>query len=529
MGLAGGKSKLKLIDIENRPCQSSTPEGGAPASSIRRDARNSGSMTASATRISGENAQTGCEIGAMLSQARESSGQDLRDVSRQLRIREAYLNALETGDFQTLPGMTYAIGYVRTYAQYLGLDPERAVSLFKSEAQELEGPRQLVFPSPAPEGKVPGGALMFMAAVLAVTTYAGWYYLTASGREVADYTPPLPSTLQSWLGDSQEQAPATDGFTSSAVASIPNQPQPAAVEAPKRITPATQSAVGVGSEQTSVSTPSDSMSGETAPVVAAIPIDDVDVPAEQPIVASPDETTETAPDQPAEDITPPASAPVIAVTSQPADRAPESQPAPSSPIETATTRADDATDAAQTTESAVTESTVAETEPTQSEPVQAASTEPSAEPVREPVVTAVLEDDTIGPDTEPAPQTIQTTTQTTTRAAIPPAPEMRSDSSASATTTQQATGGTPARVVIKATADSWVQVRAGDSSTLMTRVMRAGDVYNVPNRAGLRLYSGNAGALQILVDGEAVKSLGAVGDIARNVALDPAALKKQVN
>lgn len=87
----------------------------------------------------------------------------------------------------------------------------------------------------------------------------------------------------------------------------------------------------------------------------------------------------------------------------------------------------------------------------------------------------------------------------------------------------------PARVVIKANASSWVQVRASDSTTIMTRVMRAGDVYEVPDRQGLKLFTGNAGALTILIDGKPVRRIGGNGDIARNVDLAPDILEKQVN
>ena len=63
----------------------------------------------------------------------------------------------------------------------------------------------------------------------------------------------------------------------------------------------------------------------------------------------------------------------------------------------------------------------------------------------------------------------------------------------------------------------------------MTRVMRTGDVYEVPNREGLRLFTGNAGALRILVDGAEIDRIGPVGAIARNVSLDPRSLIRQVN
>jgi cytoskeleton protein RodZ len=59
----------------------------------------------------------------------------------------------------------------------------------------------------------------------------------------------------------------------------------------------------------------------------------------------------------------------------------------------------------------------------------------------------------------------------------------------------------------------------------MTRVLKPGDTYEVPDTTGLRLVTGNAGGLEIVVDGEVVPSLGRAGDVVRNVALDAERLK----
>jgi cytoskeleton protein RodZ len=92
----------------------------------------------------------------------------------------------------------------------------------------------------------------------------------------------------------------------------------------------------------------------------------------------------------------------------------------------------------------------------------------------------------------------------------------------SATATPDASG---ARIVIRATDESWVQVRDADRNPIMTRVLARGDVYRVPNRPGLTLQAGNAGALEILVDGLAVPSIGPVGSVRRDVLLEPDRLR----
>jgi cytoskeleton protein RodZ len=81
----------------------------------------------------------------------------------------------------------------------------------------------------------------------------------------------------------------------------------------------------------------------------------------------------------------------------------------------------------------------------------------------------------------------------------------------------------PARVVIRATADSWVQIRDTDQSTIFIRVLKAGESYRVPDHPGMSLRTGNAGGLEITVDGEPAPSIGPNGAI-RNVPLEPQSL-----
>ena len=81
------------------------------------------------------------------------------------------------------------------------------------------------------------------------------------------------------------------------------------------------------------------------------------------------------------------------------------------------------------------------------------------------------------------------------------------------------------RITIRAIVNSWIEVRDDFSNTnLMARLLNKGDTYDVPNQAGLSLHTGNAGALEILVDGVIVPAIGEVGAVQRGVQLDPDAL-----
>ena len=85
------------------------------------------------------------------------------------------------------------------------------------------------------------------------------------------------------------------------------------------------------------------------------------------------------------------------------------------------------------------------------------------------------------------------------------------------------------RVLLLATQDSWVQVRDPDGELVLTRVLRAGDSYRVPDRQGMTLLTGNAGGLDIFVDGRKLDVLGPVGAVRRNVDLWPDSLLAQTS
>ena len=78
----------------------------------------------------------------------------------------------------------------------------------------------------------------------------------------------------------------------------------------------------------------------------------------------------------------------------------------------------------------------------------------------------------------------------------------------------------PGEVILRAVADTWVQIKSTKTGkVLFSRVLRVGETYPAPDRQGLRMTVGNAGGLEILVDGTIAPSLGAHGEVVRDVDL----------
>src|ERR1700760_2116358 len=72
-------------------------------------------------------------VGQDLRSARLRRGDDLATVSKALKIRKDHLESIEEDRIEALPGRTYAVGFVRSYADYLGLDSGQCVERFKTE------------------------------------------------------------------------------------------------------------------------------------------------------------------------------------------------------------------------------------------------------------------------------------------------------------------------------------------------------------------------------------------------------------
>ncbi len=326
-------------------------------------------------------AANGWRVGMELRTARERLGWDLPAVAAGLRIKQAYLAAIEEGRLADLPGNTYAVGFLRTYAGALGLDPDEVSRRFRAETAEVSRKTELSFPAPVPERGVPAGAVALVGVVLAIGAYVGWYHFSASDRQAARTVPEVPARLAATAGG------GTAATTPSPqVASMLPAPRPPAATHPAAAHSATIHPV--------------TAKPVVAPEPAAPPLPDV--PPTQAAAAMP----------------PPASATAANVLANP---------------------------------------------------------QPTA--------------------TNPPPVS----------GAAPAGPHM----------------------LLRATADAWVQVREKQGRVLLNRVLRPGETWPVPtDQPQLLLTTGNAGGVELVVDGVAGAPLGSSGAVRRDLPLDPALLNQ---
>jgi cytoskeleton protein RodZ len=79
-------------------------------------------------------------LGETLRQARLDKSVSLADAARDTRIRRGYLEALEAEDVAALPPPVYTRGFLRTYAEYLGLNPQAMLDLYQPTARREPTP-----------------------------------------------------------------------------------------------------------------------------------------------------------------------------------------------------------------------------------------------------------------------------------------------------------------------------------------------------------------------------------------------------
>lgn len=95
---------------------------------------------------------TGMTVGQIFHRARETHGYNIMDIAAHLNIASTHLEAIEADDIKSLPPKVYAVGFVRAYADLLGLDSEKMAYLFKVQfygKNQVEQEKEMT----RPEGK----------------------------------------------------------------------------------------------------------------------------------------------------------------------------------------------------------------------------------------------------------------------------------------------------------------------------------------------------------------------------------------
>lgn len=151
-------------------------------------------------------------IGETLKEARESKDASVKQIAQEINISREYLEALEEERFDIFPAETYLLGFLRNYAEYLGLDQEKSVALYKNYKKSEE-------PVPLEElvGQQKGTRIparfFVIIVLLAVLGGGGWFLLQTvlANRPEPVVQEPVRSSQQFRLDESEAQWTLMDG------------------------------------------------------------------------------------------------------------------------------------------------------------------------------------------------------------------------------------------------------------------------------------------------------------------------------
>lgn len=141
--------------------------------------------------------RTNLSVGEILRRTRNYYNLSLERVSGDLRIRTVQLDAIERCAYEELPGRVYALGFIRNYAEYLDLDGEKIIHLFKIQEGGKQSEPELNFPITASESRIPGLRTLGGVVLLFIGLSVSWIWLVQDKDSVAALSiPEVPAQLE---------------------------------------------------------------------------------------------------------------------------------------------------------------------------------------------------------------------------------------------------------------------------------------------------------------------------------------------
>jgi cytoskeleton protein RodZ len=176
-------------------------------------------------------------FGASFKKARESKGISLDQIAKTTRISTRFLAAIEDEDFKVLPGGVFNRGFVRTFAESVGLDPDQAVSDYERLVTVREPNEILTSAKPGPTtGPTKTERNLYPIAIgVLVIAVAIFYLFTRESGRVAE-TPTVPPVTATPAPQSAQ--PVTPPPTTADATPTPTEPAPAVSEQQPQPAPA---------------------------------------------------------------------------------------------------------------------------------------------------------------------------------------------------------------------------------------------------------------------------------------------------
>jgi cytoskeleton protein RodZ len=164
------------------------------------------------------NVQTDLPVGEILRRARMQAGLSLEDVKEQLKMKISQVQALEDMNFEAFSGWIYVTGYIRSYADFLGLDSDKVLLLLKNQTGRHQEKREYNLPEPSSETQMPDLWIIISAVAALVVILIAVIMVQAMSGGDSDVTgipeiespPPAVATLETGEKPAAQQPQAED-------------------------------------------------------------------------------------------------------------------------------------------------------------------------------------------------------------------------------------------------------------------------------------------------------------------------------
>lgn len=159
-------------------------------------------------------------VGEILRKTREHYNQTIQDVAANINIRPQQLVALEQGNLDQIPGRVYAIGFVRSYSEYLGLDGDKMVHIFKAQSVGKRAKPNLNFPVLTHGGNDPNIHIIVFS-LTGLILFIAYLSIFHAPTRTPTAIPPVPEAIKEKtiamfepITNNQPAAPSVDSLTS---------------------------------------------------------------------------------------------------------------------------------------------------------------------------------------------------------------------------------------------------------------------------------------------------------------------------
>ena len=122
-------------------------------------------------------------VGSILKKAREKKKKEIKAIADVLCIRSCYLQALEESDYESFPAKAYAIGFLRNYADFLGLDVDALIEQYRKETNHLKS-ENLDMPIVERANLFPSAKYVFISIFVIILIWAFWYFISYSEDDI---------------------------------------------------------------------------------------------------------------------------------------------------------------------------------------------------------------------------------------------------------------------------------------------------------------------------------------------------------